>query len=64
MCALLLVGTLLAGGALAGCGQKGALYLPTQKKAKVPATTAPAPTKTTQPAPETPAPESTASPPA
>jgi predicted small lipoprotein YifL len=27
---------LLAGGSLAGCGQKGQLYLPNQKKSKVP----------------------------
>jgi len=31
-----LTALLLAGGALSGCGQKGQLYLPSQKKTKVP----------------------------
>ena len=34
--ALVVLATLLAGGSLAGCGQKGQLYLPNQKKSKVP----------------------------
>ena len=42
-------------GALAGCGLKGSLYLPSQKKAKVPATA-------TNPAPDAPnSPNSTSS---
>ena len=50
-----LVSALLAlgsAGALSGCGLKGSLYLPQQKKSKVPATT-------NNPAPET-TPEATA----
>jgi predicted small lipoprotein YifL len=47
-CALL-VGAILAGTLmLGGCGQKGALYLPQQKKTKVPPTQS-------NPSPETPA---------
>jgi predicted small lipoprotein YifL len=34
--ALVVLAALLAGGSLAGCGQKGQLYLPNQKKSKVP----------------------------
>jgi predicted small lipoprotein YifL len=34
--ALIVLAALLAGGSLAGCGQKGQLYLPNQKKSKVP----------------------------
>jgi predicted small lipoprotein YifL len=33
---LVVLAALLAGGSLAGCGQKGQLYLPGQKKSKVP----------------------------
>jgi predicted small lipoprotein YifL len=40
---------LAVSGTLAGCGQKGALYLPHQKKTKVPA-------DSTNPTPDTPAP--------
>jgi predicted small lipoprotein YifL len=50
-----LIGLVLAGGMLAGCGQKGQLYLPSQKKSKVPPTQQPqgtAPPGTT-PAPHT-----------
>jgi predicted small lipoprotein YifL len=36
MPALVVLAALLAGGSLAGCGQKGQLYLPKQKKSKVP----------------------------
>jgi predicted small lipoprotein YifL len=36
-----LITVLLAGSVLAGCGQKGALYLPSQKKSKVPPTQQP-----------------------
>jgi len=31
-----MLAALLAGSSLAGCGQKGQLYLPNQKKSKVP----------------------------
>ena len=50
--AALIAGALLAialAGTLSGCGLKGPLYLPSQKKTKVPATP-------THPAPDTPAP--------
>lgn len=39
----------LSAALLAGCGQKGALYLPSQKKSKVPATTTAAPPSSTVP---------------
>jgi predicted small lipoprotein YifL len=39
--AIALIAVLLVGGVLAGCGQKGALYLPSQKKSKVPPTEQP-----------------------
>jgi predicted small lipoprotein YifL len=65
---LALIAALLAcalGGPLAGCGLKGALYLPQQKKAKVPPTPDnPAPTEptaqpsTTSPPPASPPPQS------
>ncbi len=40
---------LIASGALTGCGQKGPMYLPSQKKTKVPATQ-PAPAPAASPA--------------
>jgi predicted small lipoprotein YifL len=46
---------LTTAGALTGCGQKGALYLPHQKKTRVPA-------DPVNPAPDTPAPEPGAGP--
>jgi predicted small lipoprotein YifL len=36
--ALALSAAIALGGALSGCGQKGPLYLPHQKKSRVPAT--------------------------
>ena len=36
--ALTLSGAITLGGALSGCGQKAPLYLPQQKKTRVPAT--------------------------
>jgi predicted small lipoprotein YifL len=38
MRAAVLVAIVLAGAALGACGQKGQLYLPSQKKSKVPPT--------------------------
>ena len=54
--ALLGLAMLGTAGSLSGCGLKGALYLPPQKKAKVPATSSnpspePAPTPTGEAAP-------------
>jgi predicted small lipoprotein YifL len=50
-----LICVVLAGSVLAGCGQKGALYLPSQKKSKVPPTQQPqdTPPPGTTPAPQT-----------
>jgi predicted small lipoprotein YifL len=50
-----LIGVALAVTALAGCGQKGQLYLPSQKKSKVPPTQQPqgTPPPGTTPAPQT-----------
>ena len=36
--ALVLSGAIALGGSLSGCGQKGPLFLPQQKKTRVPAT--------------------------
>jgi len=36
-----LLGVVLAGASLSACGQKGQLYLPSQKKSKVPPTQQP-----------------------
>jgi predicted small lipoprotein YifL len=47
-----LIALSLAGGTLSGCGQKGQLYLPSQKKSKVPPSQQPQDT----PPPGTPAP--------
>jgi predicted small lipoprotein YifL len=46
-----LIALLVAGGTLSACGQKGQLYLPSQKKTKVPAGQQPqdAPPPGTQP---------------
>jgi predicted small lipoprotein YifL len=48
-----LIAVVLAGGMLSACGQKGQLYLPSQKKTKVPGTQQPqppdAPPQTTPP---------------
>jgi predicted small lipoprotein YifL len=56
---IVLFALVLAGTSLAGCGQKGQLYLPSQKKSKVP-TPAQQPQATPpgnpQPAPGSPAP--------
>jgi len=46
MAAAALAALLLSAGLLAGCGQKGSLYLPSQKKTKVPPSS-------TQPPPDT-----------
>ena len=40
---------LLAAALLLGCGQKGSLYLPSQKKSKVPPTSTAAPPGSTAP---------------
>jgi predicted small lipoprotein YifL len=49
-----LAALLLSGGPLAGCGQKGPLYLPSQKKTKVPPSpTQPAPQATPDTRPDT-----------
>jgi predicted small lipoprotein YifL len=48
--ALALSGAIALGGTLSGCGLKGPLYLPQQKKTRVPATPAnPAPEPTDTP---------------
>jgi len=47
---LALTGALALGGALSGCGQKGPLFLPQQKKSRVPAT----PSNPSPDSPETP----------
>lgn len=52
---LALSAVVLAGTALSGCGQKGQLYLPSQKKSKVPPTQQP---QGTPPPGTTPAPQS------
>jgi predicted small lipoprotein YifL len=49
--ATVLIAVVLTAGTLAACGQKGPLYLPSQKKSKVPATQPPQ----TTPAPGSPA---------
>ncbi|MFI4895695.1 MAG: lipoprotein [Steroidobacterales bacterium] len=57
MCGVIVAASIAVGlaGALVGCGLKGSLYLPSQKKAKVPATA-------TNPAPDAPnSPNSTSS---
>ena len=47
---LALCGTIALGGTLSGCGQKGPLFLPKQKKSRVPATPSnPAPDATDTP---------------
>jgi predicted small lipoprotein YifL len=46
-----LVCALLIAGILAGCGQKGPLYLPEKKKAKVPSTQQPQDAQAPQPQP-------------
>jgi predicted small lipoprotein YifL len=53
--AIALIAVLLAGATLSGCGQKGQLYLPNQKKSKVPPTQQPqgTPPPGTTPAPST-----------
>jgi predicted small lipoprotein YifL len=56
--ALLVIAALLAGASLEGCGQKGQLYLPNQKKSKVPPTQQPQGT----PQPATPPPGTTPAP--
>jgi len=52
--AVALIAVVLAGATLAGCGQKGQLYLPSQKKSKVPPTQQPQgrPTPGTAPPPQ------------
>jgi predicted small lipoprotein YifL len=54
-----LLGVVLAGASLCGCGQKGQLYLPSQKKSKVPPTQQP---QGTPPPGTTPAPQSSPAP--
>jgi predicted small lipoprotein YifL len=71
---LALSGAIALGGTLSGCGQKGALFLPQQKKSRVPATPSnPAPDETEAtpadtpgdtPGSDTPAPTSDVTPPA
>jgi predicted small lipoprotein YifL len=53
--AIALIAVLLTGATLSGCGQKGQLYLPNQKKSKVPPTQQPqaTPPPGTTPAPAT-----------
>jgi predicted small lipoprotein YifL len=50
---LVLIGALIAlvvaGGTLSACGQKGNLYLPSQKKSKVPPSSSSAPPASTAP---------------
>jgi predicted small lipoprotein YifL len=54
-----LLGVVLAGASLSACGQKGQLYLPSQKKSKVPPTQQP---QGTPPPGTTPAPQSSPAP--
>jgi predicted small lipoprotein YifL len=62
---LVLSGAIALGGALSGCGQKGPLYLPQQKKSRVPATPSnPAPEPTATPPSDTSSPNSDSTPPA
>jgi predicted small lipoprotein YifL len=67
--ALALSGAIALGGSLSGCGQKGALRLPQQKKTRVPPTPSnPAPDDSDTPADtppsDTPSPTSDSTPPA
>jgi predicted small lipoprotein YifL len=57
--AIALIALMLGGATLAGCGQKGPLYLPNQKKSKVPPTQQP---QGTPPPATTPAPASSPAP--
>jgi predicted small lipoprotein YifL len=62
--AIALVGLVLGAATLTGCGQKGQLYLPNQKKSKVPPTQQPqgTPPQATPPPDTTPAPASSPAP--
>jgi predicted small lipoprotein YifL len=57
--AIALIALALGGATLSGCGQKGQLYLPNQKKSKVPPTQQP---QGTPPPATTPAPASSPAP--
>ena len=62
--AIALIALALGGATLSGCGQKGQLYLPNQKKSKVPPTQQPQdpPQQATPPPGTTPAPASSPAP--